>query len=174
MRAVGGAIACAALVAACRHGDIDRSAGFGGSPTTANIEDVPVKGFPVAVATANGTVSGELLAVGETEIHVLEDRGTRSIAIADVRSVSVELYPSRGGAMVLWTALGTVSTLSHGLLLIFSAPTWVVVGATTAGVSGLNNDIDIPRDKLPKLWQFARFPAGLPATWSTAAATRNP
>jgi len=164
MRTASTLLAATFAIACTTHGGLDRSVSHG-SPTTANIDDVPVKGFPAEVETPTGTVSGELLAVAPEGVYLLSSDGTRLVPADDVKQVSVELYGSGGILMAVWTVLGTVSTVSHGWFLALTAPTWIAVGASTAGAAGLNNDLDVPPNKVSSLCQFARFPAGLPASW---------
>ena len=73
---------------------------------------------------------------GDTRIaapYVLSDGSTKRVPSGDVKKISIELYDSGGALIIAWTVLGTLSTASHGFFLIATAPSWVVVGATTGG-----------------------------------------
>jgi hypothetical protein len=74
----------------------------------------------------------------------------------------MQLYPSKAGWLGLWSGIGSASTISHGMWLIFSLPIWAITGTATSLSAALNNDIDVPLEKLDLLAQFARFPAGMP------------
>lgn len=156
----------AILATSCvTHGGLDRSVSHG-SPMTVKVEDVPVHGFQVDVEKAGGvTVSGELLGLGPEGIYVLSNNQTSLVATRDVKKVSVELYDSGWAWMLVWTVLGTASTLSHGFYLILSAPIWIATGSATTGAAGASNDLDVAPGQVMRLWQFARFPAGMPAAW---------
>jgi len=165
MRRAGLALVAVVALTGCVHGGIDRSVSHG-SPAHAALEDVPVNGFPVEVELHEGkSVEGELLAVDDTTVTVLTKTGTRWIAKNEVSRVSVKLYPSHAWELVGWTAAGVVSTLSHGFWLIFTAPAWLVVGLPTAAGSAASNHLHVEEGDAVYLWQFARFPAGLPPVW---------
>jgi hypothetical protein len=159
------ALVTVVMLTGCVRGELDRSVSHG-NPAHAALEDVPVNGFPVDVELYEGdSVSGELLAVDDTTVSVLTKTGTRWIAKNNVSKVSVKLYASHAWELVGWTALGVVSTLSHGYLLIFTAPAWLLIGLPTAAASGASNHLHVDQSHAAYLWQFARFPAGLPPAW---------
>jgi hypothetical protein len=164
IRTVAALLATTLTVGCVTHGGLDRGVSQG-SRTTATLDEVPVKGFDVDVELASGSASGELLAVEPEGIYLLADDKTSFVAMRDVKKVSVELYSSDWGWMAGWTALGTASTLTHGFYLLFTAPVWLTTGTVTAAVAGASNDLKVTPAQLPRLWQFARFPAGLPASW---------
>jgi hypothetical protein len=157
------------LGAACtRYGSLDRSKGFTGNETTASLEDVPVRGHDIDIEHAGQTTSGELLAVDDLYLYVLTDGRVRAIERRKVTQVSVELYASQAGQAGLWTALGTVSTVSHGFFLVITAPVWLATGISVTAGAAATNDLEVRDDKLGPLYQFARFPQGLPPTWPGA------
>jgi hypothetical protein len=163
------ALALVGLGAACtRYGSMDRSKGFTGNETTASLEDVPVRGHEIEIEHAGQTTSGELLAVDDMYLYVLTDSRVRAIERRKVTQVSVELYASQAGQAGLWTALGTVSTISHGFLLVITAPVWLATGISVTAGAAATNDLEIRDDRLGPLYQFARFPQGLPPTWPGA------
>ena len=165
MRRAGMALVTVVMLTGCVRGELDRSVSHG-NPAHAALEDVPVNGFPVDVELYEGdSVSGELLAVDDTTVSVLTKTGTRWIAKNNVSKVSVKLYASHAWELVGWTALGVVSTLSHGYFLIFTAPAWLLIGLPTAAASGASNHLHVDQSHAAYLWQFARFPAGLPPAW---------
>ena len=135
-----------------------------GSPTTVAIEDVPVKGFPVDVRGPGGErrAAGELLAAEGDCLWVLDQGHVVRVGSEEIDHVTVTMGPSYEDAAALWTALGTASTLSHGFLLVLSAPVWLVGGITvTANESGAH-ETDAHGRELVQLYQFARYPAGMP------------
>ena len=109
-----------------------------------------------------GRAEGELLAVSADTIWIMGDSGGIVVGTATVKQGKLTAYDSRSGAVAGYTALGVVSTISNGLLLIFSAPLWIITG-TVAGA----NQSRVPERRVPALqWvdlaPFARFPQGLP------------
>ena len=163
------AIAFMGLGAACtRYGTMDRSKGFTGNETTASLEEVPVRGHEIEIEHAGKTTSGELLAIDDMYLYVLTEGRVRAIERRHITQVSVELYASQAGQAGLWTALGTVSTISHGFWLIITAPVWLGAGISVSAGAAATNDLEIHDDRLGPLYQFARFPQGLPPTWPGA------
>lgn len=131
-------------------------------------------------------IHGELLGVGDSALVVLphldrrhgpdepfsewEFKSSRTpgspIAIhyREIQEVKATFYDAPEGGMAAWTAIGTLGTISHGWALIFSAPTWIIVGSVSTG--------DVSREPEAKgktvgtimdLRKFARFPQGMPA-----------
>jgi hypothetical protein len=76
--------------------------------------------------------------------------------------------------MIAWTALGTLSTASHGFFLIFSAPIWMLGGLMSGLSAGIENDAVASNDVLDALRSRARCPAGLPDGWDLEARHPEP
>jgi hypothetical protein len=152
------------IVAACTPAmPLDRSESVG-SKTTVDVVDVPAKGFPVDLEHATGSQSGELLAVDACNAYVLHDDVTIAVASDTIRKASIEVYPGKGGLYGVWTGLGAASTASHGFLLVFTLPVWLAVGIPSTVSTGNANDIQQPHGG-GLLYQYARFPQGLPPQW---------
>jgi hypothetical protein len=168
------ALAACALVACAHSTEVDRSRPTGRSPATVDVKDVPVKGFETQVEWEGGpTRTGELLAIDDRSLYLLIDGEIHPIPRAAVTSVSVELYPSHAWVSAGWAAVGTLSTLSHGFYLVFTAPVWVASGVGTSIYASNSNDVEVPNRELGRLNQFARFPQGLPAGWWAKAQKRT-
>ena len=106
---------------------------------------------------------GELIAVTQDTVWVLGDSGGVALATGAVRRGKLTAYTAGTGAVAGYTALGVVSTISNGVLLIFTAPLWIVTGT----VAGANQSYAPERRVPPLTWAdlgvFARFPQGRPA-----------
>ena len=104
---------------------------------------------------------GELIAAHADTVFVMTESGLRAVAAAGVKKVTLTAYDSHMGDIAGWATLGTLATVSHGVVLILTAPTWIIAGSfATASVS------KAPRveSKQPtELRKYARFPQGLPA-----------
>jgi hypothetical protein len=162
----------ASLATGCAHYSMDRG-NWQGAPATATLDEVPVKGFSVSVSARNGhpDVHGELIAVNSDMVYVEDEEGLlSSLEMNDVDSITVEMYSGETGMYVLWT-VGTLSTLSHGAYLLFTAPTWIATGISSGVAAGRMASIRANRDRAWGLWQFARFPAGLPKGFVDASAS---
>lgn len=158
-------LALALLTPGCRHLSLDRSADPGGSVEPVALEQVPVKGFP-AVALVGDDRSrhdGELMAVDADYLWLAPAAGQlECIPVGLVREVEIEVHPSMVGWSVLWSVLGTASTLTHGWWLIFSGSTWIATGLASGATLATGNDVVAAPKELPRLNEYARFPQGLP------------
>jgi hypothetical protein len=119
----------------------------------------------IVVATSDSSeTSGEFLAVDRDTVFVLSiDSTVRALPRAAVRHAQIAFYESQWSQLALWTALGSVSTISNGILLVFTFPTWVIGGTIATSVDSRAPLREVAR---PEDWDtvrmYARFPAGLP------------
>jgi len=112
---------------------------------------------------SRGTLhEGELLAIQADSIFILEHGAWFGLPTAQVAKATLTAYDANTGPLALWTLGGTLSTASHGVGLIISAPVWIITGTiATASQSRA------PRTTFtPATWEraraHARFPQGLP------------
>jgi hypothetical protein len=162
--ALGALGALGALAGCTAHGTASRSERWGSRPVPVVIEEVPVNGFEVTVVTDDDSFTGELLAVDPCFAHVLKDGRTVSIPSSSVQYVRVQLYPaSTAGGVAALTFFGSISTISHGWFLVFSFPIWLSTGIATSVNLAYADDVKVKDGNL--LFQFARFPQGLPRGW---------
>jgi hypothetical protein len=124
-------------------------------------------GAQVFVRTDSSIVQAELLSVEIDTLFLID--GDILVAICKDQVVEAKVflqeYPFTSGDVTAWTLLGTLSTLSNGMGLIFTAPLWLITGAVTGTVtasSANNGDFRYPEDSWNGLRKFARFPQGLP------------
>ena len=105
---------------------------------------------------------GELIAVEAESLFVIQGADLVSIAWSDVSKAQLTAYDSNKGGLILWTILGTVSTVSHGGASGLSLPLWIIIGtAATASQSHAPN-YTYPSRTWNDLVIFTRFPQGLP------------
>lgn len=114
-------------------------------------------------------VGGELLATDTDSVHVLvpvtrdSQRGrVLSFEWAQVGHWRARAYDPGTGTYSAMMLAGTVSTLSHGLFLVISAPVWLIVGSAITGGESRRADYDEAYSQ-SNLRPWARFPQGLPA-----------
>jgi hypothetical protein len=107
--------------------------------------------------------SGELIAVSEDRIYVLTDSGLLDLPQASVTKATLAAYASGAGVLGGWAALGTISTLSHGAILVLTAPLWIIAGSVAAASESKVALHRHPPTPLVQLRPWARFPQGLPA-----------
>lgn len=156
--------------AACGSANLDRASDEGAVIEDMRVEEVPVHGHQVVVFTgADGDgprVEGELMAVDEEAVWVL-DAATgelRGLPRANVAEVAVRLHDTRAVGAGLWGGIGLTSTLSHGYWLVISAPVWAITSIPTTVAESRSATGYVTDDGLDALFQFARFPQGLPRT----------
>jgi hypothetical protein len=160
---------------------LDRSRGFGGKPVAkVDVGDVPVHGFPAVVVVRDGPdLEGELLAVGGDRIYVFSENDKRVVTSpwSGVREVRITVAPSRPGepgGSIVWTVLGTLSTLSHGYYLIITGPIWLLFGIPVSAANTNSVAVEVKADEFHRsLYQFARFPQG-PPPWLTGEPVATP
>jgi hypothetical protein len=120
----------------------------------------------IVISTAGEPpLSGEFLAAESDSIFVLtSDGAVRSVPFDNVLQAQIASYDAQWGRLAWWTALGSISTISHGFSLVFTFPIWVIAGSIAANAQSRApllelddaEDWDLART-------YARFPAGLPA-----------
>lgn len=156
---VVGATGCAGM-ASLDRGEMD------GTPITdMRVEDVPVRGYHVVVELRTGeSVTGELLAVEEDDLWVEPDEGAAIVQVPRrrVQLATVYVRSDASGELAGWTVLGTLSSISHGKLAIFGAPVWLAVGVPLAALDSSGARADVTGRGMDALFQFARYPQGLP------------
>jgi len=170
------------LVGACARASLNRSEVSGAHEESVKATDVPVMGAPVEVRWSCGedrtcTTEGELIAVNREFVYV-DSTGTtpgtahrHAIERAKISEVYVEVSKSHADALGGWTALGCASTLSHGYYLGFTGPVWLAAGISSSVAESRRSHALAWSYDLYALYQFARYPQGLPSpTRSTALA----
>lgn len=117
----------------------------------------------VAVGRHDSTVAGELIAVRADSVWILpENGGVTALATTAVKRGRLAHYSSGAGAVSGFSALGTVTTISNGAFLIFTAPAWIITGVVAASNESRAPLRDVPPLGWADLAAYARFPQGLP------------
>jgi hypothetical protein len=112
---------------------------------------------------------GELIAVHDDSLYVLTSKDLHAIAVDQIKRSRLFIYDSHLGSLQSWAFAGLLSTMSHGVFLILSAPMWLISGiAITASHSrqplvsydpGRNS---LQRFNLDTIRAYSRFPQGMP------------
>ncbi len=112
---------------------------------------------------------GEFLAVEEDTVFILTAQDTLGRVVAmpkgKIEKARLGTFDPNMGGLVVWTLFGTLSTVSHGIGLILTAPVWIITGSIVTGIhsrSAIEETGDMPWDTWPELKVYARFPQGLP------------
>jgi hypothetical protein len=106
---------------------------------------------------------GELIAIDQDTLYVLENNLLIRIPLNQIMKAKLVAYKSEHGKLSLWTTAGAISSISHGMILVLSMPTWIIAGSLlTASQSNVPIET-IPSAKWHRIRKYARFPQGLPA-----------
>ena len=123
---------------------------------------------------ANGTrADGELIAVSADSVWLL---GATPVAVpvTAVKEGKLTTVDAEVGKVAGATGLGVLSTASNGLLLIFTAPLWIIVGTAAGSSQSYTPQRRVPPLRWAELNAFARFPQGMPSGVSLAQLRPKP
>lgn len=145
-----------------------RSESLGTPAHELNVSDVPVLGYPARVVrTAGPDVTGELLGLDAEHLFLLDGRGVRVVHLTELKQVFVDVMTSSNGVVGgVTTGVGTASTISHGFLLILTAPAWVVLGSAASVAASAAQRAEFSRASLHLVRDYARFPQGVPPAFA--------
>ena len=146
-------------------------AGFLVTPRLAQTE--AYGGWVELLVTGGVRVDGELIAVTADSVWVL---GTASVVVpvASVRQGKLTTTNAEVGNVAGATGLGVVSTISNGILLVFTMPLWIIVGTAAGSSQSYAPERRVPPLHWAELNGFARFPQGLPDGVSLASLRAKP
>jgi hypothetical protein len=128
-------------------------------------------GFVVVRVAGQVDHQGELIAIGLEGVWVLAGDQLIVTPHERVSDLDVYAYDVTVGGVAGWGLLGTLSTISHGFFLVFSAPVWIVTTiAASASHSGSAHKgyVNNGRGDWSELTKWARFPQGMPPGLTTA------
>jgi hypothetical protein len=125
----------------------------------------------VQLISQHDPVEGELIASSRDSVFILTDKLT-VLCRDSIDQIKLARYSPSQGGIATWTLIGSLSTLSHGYLLVASLPAWIITGSVAASAvshepiieerRGLRNPLT--GTFLERLSRYSRFPQGLPAT----------
>ena len=124
-----------------------------------------VEGTYRTTDSTRGPVRGELIAVAEDTAYVLGPDSTWHEVPRQGADLRLFAYDPNTWTNGTWGAVGTLSTPSHGLFLIFTGPIWIIWSTATAATASRAPRTAYADDDLERwgaLRRFARFPQGLP------------
>ena len=161
LRALAGAVAVALTVSGCAS----TKAPSGWLPDARQSAYEASGGWiaaQVGPRDSSREVRGELIAVQGDSVFVLTVAGFEAIPAARIRAAQVASYDVNWGILSGWWVAGTLSTASHGWLLIVSAPIWILTGSLSTAAASRAPIVRYPDRAWYELGSFARFPQGLP------------
>jgi len=105
---------------------------------------------------------GEFIAVNGESVFVLTSEKLVVIPQKQIKQGRLVTYDSKYGVLGIWTLVGVLSTPSHGIGLIISAPVWIVLGSIITSGQSYEPIETTPVKSWDELRKFARFPQGMP------------
>jgi hypothetical protein len=114
-------------------------------------------------------IGGELIAVSSDSVFVFTARGLQGVARSEIKGADLYGYEGGANALVVWTLLGTLASVSHGLGAMFSAPAWIVIGTIAASVQSWKPHVGLRGDDWRAFVPYCRYPQGLPPGLDRAA-----
>jgi hypothetical protein len=105
---------------------------------------------------------GEFIAKNSDSIFILTPEKFVAIPQNQIKKGKLVTYDSKYGVLGIWTLLGVLSTPSHGVGLIISAPVWIVLGSVMTSGQSYEPIEKYPSYSWNELRKFARFPQGMP------------
>ena len=107
---------------------------------------------------------GEFLAHEHDSVFVLADDGAvRAVHTAGVTSARIAWFDSQwASTTAVWGAMGTLSSISHGVGLILSMPVWIIAGTTSSRADSRAPLVNPLQTGWEEARMYARYPAGLP------------
>lgn len=134
-------------------------------PNPATIEMMQTRGWGGYIqltSDAGETIVGELLAVEADRVWIQNASGQHiAVDMRRVKRAALYKYDSDWG-LGLWGLAGTVSTISHGFLLVFTFPIWVLSASIVTAAESYDMRIEYPESSLETLRPWARYPQGMP------------
>ncbi len=168
------AIALFLAASACGEpGQLGRSV-VSPSDTTVHvpIAEVPVNGSEVTIIRVDESrTTGELLEATDERVTLLKGSSIVTIDTSDIRKAIVTRYENGAliGILAVWSAVGGIATISHGVFLIFTGPIWGAI--STGAILPVADDqgrfaYAEKKSDLAFLHEYARFPQGLPPQYA--------
>jgi hypothetical protein len=147
-----------ALVAACASNPAPRSA----LPTAAQAARGG-KGAWVVVQYKDGArLAGELIACSDGQVFIFNPPALVGVPEEQIVEGLVVTQRTAEWSLVAWGIVGTLSTISHGILAIISGPIWIGTTIASAAYESRQGLYRYPAESWQDLRRWARFPQGLP------------
>jgi hypothetical protein len=125
----------ASAVAFCCAGT---TAPRGWLPSSAEIQSRSTGAWASVKTISGGSsqlIEGELIAVHSDSLFVLTVDGLAAVGRNRISRARLTSYLQESQNVGVWTAAGALSTISHGVILVISAPVWIIGGASMAAAA---------------------------------------
>jgi hypothetical protein len=153
----------------------------GALPREEYVDRTGYGGWIYVERNAGPAVQGELLAASNDSILVLTANGLHAVGRDAISLAEVGVFEARMGGLTAWMVVGTLSTISNGFFLIFTAPMWLIGGGFSLArlsrqpiydwrIKDQMREWNVT-ESLSSLARFARFPGGIPDNVDRSALT---
>jgi hypothetical protein len=119
-------------------------------------------------------IRGEFIAVDNDTVFVFTDNKLSGYPVSQIKKAKLTTYNSQHGQLALWTLLGSLSAVSHGLAGIISIPVWILSGTFATAGQSYAPIKRFPQKSWNDLSKFARFPQGIPPDLDRAKLNEKP
>ena len=127
----------------------------------------------VRVDSVDAIVGGELIAAHDDTVFVMAPGDSlRAIPHVSIRKAELVEYDPKPGTVSAYAFLGVLSTVSHGVVLVLSAPAWILTGSVLTHV--VVNEATTKSMVTKSLRPHARFPQGIPPSLDRATLLPKP
>lgn len=127
----------------------------------------------VRADSVDAIVGGELIAAHDDTAFVMAPGDSlRAIPHVMIRKAELVEYDPKQGTVSAYAFLGVLSTASHGVVLVLSAPAWMITGAVLTHV--VVNEATTKSVVMKELRPHARFPQGIPPSLDRASLRPKP
>lgn len=130
-------------------------------PDKAASEKDAFGGWATVETKSDKIIRGELLAVSDSGIFLMPDNNVLFVGIDSVQKIKIGKYEDEN-PIAGWGTVGTLSTVSHGFVLILSAPVWIFTSSLLSADYASQKVMSFPDSSLQSLKLYARFPQGFP------------
>ena len=105
---------------------------------------------------------GELIAASSDTLFILGIEELQAFSVHEVAKVHIQSYDAKHTSLAVWTMLGSLSTLSHGFILIISAPVWIISGSIGTAAQSQAPHKTVIAGNWKELQVYCRYPGGIP------------
>ncbi len=129
--------------------------------------EVPQDGYgswaSVTLSIGPGEFSeGELIAATPDTLFILGYEKLEAYGFNEVAKVHLQSYDANYSALAVWTTIGSLSTISHGVILLISAPVWIITGTIATSSQSHAPHKTVVTGGWKQLQAHCRFPGGMP------------
>jgi hypothetical protein len=121
------------------------------------------------------TLDGELLAAEPESLYLERDHRVDIVHPTCVKKLTIAAFEGQGKEVDVLGGLGALSTPSHGFLLVFSLPIWILSSVSSHYAQSGVGHLEYGRTRVapldtPSVRRWARFPQGMPRGYLTTPA----